>query len=351
MGVIFGLIGLSIIVFIHELGHMLAAKAMGIGVPEFSVGMGPKLASFQYKNTRYFLRLLPLGGFVKLSGLEDPEADIPPQENYRQKPVYARLITILAGPLSNIVLGFLLLTTLFAIVGAPTQLSNAIDKVITGSPAQSAGLRVGDKILAVNGHAVTDPMSDIITTVHRSAGKPVTLTIKRENHLFQAGPIQPRLLGNSKTTYAIGIQLAAPHVPYSLPQAVRAGAIETWRQMGMFFKSIRMLITREASVGDLMGPVGIIQLTSSQAQKGLVPMLGIMAVISISLGVINLVPLPVLDGGHILLLGVEAVRGKPLSTKWETRIMNTGVALLVTLMVMVVLNDIINWKVRMGIFS
>ncbi len=347
LGIVIALFGLSIVVFVHELGHMLVAKRAGIGVLEFSVGMGPKLFSRRRKETIYSIRLLPFGGFVRLAGMDDEDGDeVPPEKNYYAKPLRSRLATIAAGSVFNIVFGFLLFSVLYMFMGVPT-LNNRIDMVKPDSPAMKAGLLAGDAIIEVNGHAVTHPQDDIITQIHRSGGQPLVLTFQRAGQTISTNLI-PQIKGGKGI---IGVQLGVSYHRYSPIKAVYYGGLATIDKIKLVFVSIKMLLAHEAGLKDLAGPVGIIQLTSFELQRGLVNFIGIMALISISLGVANLFPFPVLDGGHILFLAIEAVRGKRLSKKTETFIYNVSAAILIGLMVIIVVNDVLNWQGRVNLLN
>ncbi|NQY74792.1 MAG: RIP metalloprotease RseP [Candidatus Margulisbacteria bacterium] len=341
---------LGLVIFLHELGHMLMAKRAGIGVYEFSVGMGPKVVSRQWGETLYSLRILPLGGFVKLAGLDDDDHhQAPADKNFNSKSIMARFLTISAGSIMNIILGFTIFVLMFTFIGVP-RVNNVVKNVLKDSPAQSVGLQSGDIFLEINDHPITLPKRDIINTIHHSAGKPLKILVERQGN-EQTLFITPKANDMNPEIGLIGIVLDATITRYNPLKSIQLGAQETYTRVRLVFVSLSMLINGKAGLKDMAGPIGIIQIASFQLHQNFLSFLDIMALISISLGVINLFPLPVLDGGHLVLLLVEAVRKKRLNKKWENAINNIGTAILIALMVIVVINDVINWESRVGLLK
>lgn len=344
LGILVTLIGLSIVIFVHELGHLLAAKRSGIGVLEFSIGMGPKVVSRRFGETRYALRLLPLGGFVKLAGMDEDEdkATFPPSSHFQSRPMSGRMLTIVAGSAMNVFFGFVLFTLLFATTGK-SVVSPMIEGVLPDSPAAEVGLQAGDLLLQIEGQTIQDVSQDFIARLQSSAG-PVHIQVMRNEALFDVTILPKETEGRRQ----IGVRfaVASDRQPVGFVDAVRLGFETTWMHVGMVFKTVGMLFSGQVHVKDMAGPVGIIQFATAGFSQGFAQFVGIVGMISISLGVFNLFPFPVLDGGHLVLLGIELVRGKPLSEKTTARIQQFGTVVLIVLMVLILFNDVSQWHAR-----
>lgn len=341
MSFIITLIALGFIIFIHELGHLLAAKKAKVGVTEFAVGMGPKVASFHFKGTMYSLRALPFGGFIKAKGMEDLEP-CPVEEDYREKSILSRASILIAGSFMNVLFGYLMFVFIFFFVGQ-YQLLPVIQGVSDGSPAQEQGLSVGDEILRINNQSVVNVQEDIIDVIQASNGESITLDILTGGEQIQV-TLSPKK--NDTGVPLIGVSFQSTPQPVGVGSALQLGLKKTAQVIGQSFKGLGLIATGKANVKELAGPVGIVQMASSQVNRSFVSFLSILAFISISLGIINLLPLPVLDGGHLLFLLIEAFRGKPLSSRLQTAIHNVAAACLIALMVFIVFNDIISWNDR-----
>ncbi|MFC1770493.1 RIP metalloprotease RseP [Candidatus Margulisiibacteriota bacterium] len=335
------LLALGLVIFIHELGHLLAAKYSGVGVYEFSIGMGPKLISRKYNDTEYSLRLFPIGGFVKLVGMDDQDNEqIDPEKDFHNKPLLNRFITISAGAIMNIIVGTLIFSLIAFLIGVATP-TNEIKSILAESPAAKAGLKVSDRLFYKNSSEV----SYIISAINQSASKPIALTIERGNSSFQVS-ITPKLDKDRKKGM-IGIVFQIFNKKVNPLEAMAIGLKLSTFYIKNVFITLSQLVRGGINFKHMAGPIGIIQMASAFLQQGLANFLNIMAIISVSLGIINLLPFPVLDGGHLLFLGIEFFRKKRLPEKTETVINNTGAAILIFLMSLIVLNDILNWKERM----
>ncbi len=338
------LLGLGLVIFVHELGHLWAAKKAGVGVLEFSIGMGPKVLSRNIGGTLYALRAFPLGGFVKLAGMDPDDAgsSIPVSAHFQSRPMSGRMLTIVAGSLMNLSFGFLLFVCLFAAVGKST-VSPKLEGVLPGSPAAEVGLKAGDMILQLNGKPIQDVSKDFIETLQRASG-PVLIHVLREETAFDVTITPSQVDGRAQ----IGVRFAVSPDRKSVGfiEALDMGAQTTWGHVTMVFKTIGMLFSGKVSVKDMAGPVGIIQFASAGLAHGFPQFVGIVAMISISLGVFNLFPFPVLDGGHLVLLMIEAVRGKPLSETVTNRIQQFGTIVLIALMILILFNDVSQWQSR-----
>jgi len=350
MGILITILALGFVIFIHELGHMLVAKFFGVGVHEFSIGMGPAVLKKKLKETLYALRVLPFGGFVKLAGLDDSEeTPSPDDQNFLKKPIYQRFCVLAAGSSMNILLGFCVILCLFAFWGKPV-LSPTINGVVPNSPAFQAGLLKGDKLLAINNLKINDMRTDVIKRINQSEGVSVKLDIEREGQLLSLHVI-PTVESGTEKPAVIGILLQSDLQRGSLFQVVGWSLDKTSDYIGMVFTSIHMLVTAKASVQDMAGPIGIVQYASFELNRSLVSFLNIIALISISLGVINLFPFPVLDGGHILFLLIEWVTKKPVSKPITEKVTQIGALALMLLMGFIVFNDINTWASRKSLLE
>ncbi len=348
IAIIITLIALGIVIFVHELGHMLIAKASGIGVLEFSIGMGPKVFSKKIKETTYSLRAFPVGGFVSVAGLDtDKKETIPDEINYYKKPFLNRFFTIASGSLVNILFGFLIFLVIFSLLGVP-QATTTIDKIMPNSPAEKAGLVAGDKIIKINSNKINKIEKDFIPVIQHSGNKVLTIEIIRNSEplILKVIPeIKHKKLGR------IGIYFETKITHFNPISAFSYSIIETGKTIKLVFVSLWMLVRGEVSLNEMAGPIGIIQLASFQLNRGLLYFLNIMAIISISLGVINLFPFPILDGGHLVLLCLEFIMKKPLNQKIESIINNTGAVVLISLMILIIINDIFNWSSRVQLLQ
>ena len=346
MGIGLAFLGISIVIFVHELGHMLLARRAGIGVYEFAIGMGPKLLSKKINDTEYSLRIFPLGGFVRLAGLED-EDEAPDHLSFYKKSRFARFLTLVAGVAMNIVFGFILYVIIFGTYGV-TTISNTIDRVLPDMPAAAVGIIAKDKIVQIDDKPVIDATTDLLDVIKTYPNETMTLVIERDGQRLTK-TLTPKTLENG--TKIIGFYPGATQVDASALTAITQAARMTAFQAKQVFVSVHMLITGSANLKQLAGPIGIIQMAGAKATTNFVDFLNLMALISVSLGVLNILPFPVLDGGHILLLGIEAIRNKRLNKKTEERIQQAGAAVLIGLMAIVVFNDVVNWKVRADLLN
>ncbi len=339
---------LSSVIVVHEFGHFIIAKKMGVRVERFSLGFGPLLLKKKKKETEYCLSAVPLGGYVKLAGDNLEECKGKKYEYFSQSPG-RRFHIIFFGPLLNFVLGFLLFWVVF-FVGYPT-LTARVGGLIDGFGAKSAGLQVGDRITAVDGKPVFfwEELQKEIQG-KKDADK-VKLSFLREKIPLNA---EVRIrekklddpLGQKRNVGLLGITpfdeiITVRHGPL---ESLRLGAMKTWDLTAMTYKALWLMISGKLSVRDsITGLPGMYFITSRAAKMGVVAVLHLVAVLSVSLGIFNLLPLPVLDGGHILFLGLEKIRGKTLSLKTERVITQIGTALILTLAILVTYNDIVRF--------
>jgi regulator of sigma E protease len=421
MTLLYFVIALGILIFVHELGHFIAARLFGVKVETFSIGFGPKLFKFNCCDTEFAVSLIPLGGYVKMSG-ENPDEPAKNPYDFYAKPPWQRIIIALAGPLMNLLLAFLFFALSFSIgryvpayqfemarVGATAspeislkpgdvilsvdgqQVKNwkdfssyvalnpdkeltlkvkrdgeivtvkvrtgtddkngigtldvipaikpIIGKVVEGSPAQKAGLQPGDVILSINGKEVTS-WKQVVDLIGKSQGKPVELLILRKDKRLKL-KVTPQF--NKKFgRYTIGIipKMDMVFVRLSGLEAVKKGLEEFKSHTGIFFSYLSKLITGEASVKSLGGPIMIAEVAGKAAETGISNFIYFMGFISLQLGYFNLMPLPVLDGGLILMFIIEIIRRRPLSLEFREKFQQVGFAILALLMIIVFYNDI-----------
>lgn len=344
MGIILALIVFGFLVFFHELGHFLLAKKNGIAVTEFSIGMGPRLLSFVKGETRYSLKALPFGGSCQMLGEDGESTD---ENAFNNRSVWARISVVVAGPVFNFILAFLLALIVIGYVGYDKPM---IIGVMEGFPAQEAGLMEGDVITGINNEKVTI-YRDVQFYMAMNAGKPLTITVDREGeeHTFEIIPKQDET-GN----YYMGIYSSAVRTPVKGLDVIKYSLYEVKYQMGVVVKSIGMMFNGTVSVNDLSGPVGIVDMVDTVVEEStseqvdtktnvisvLLNIVNFSIMLSANLGVMNLLPIPALDGGRLVFLLIEAVRGKPIDREKEGMVHFVGLMLLMALMVYVMFNDI-----------
>jgi regulator of sigma E protease len=353
---------LSIVVFFHELGHFLVARRCGVKVIVFSLGFGPELAGFFDRHgTRWKISAIPLGGYVKFFG-DDNAASVPDSSTLSamderdrrvslfHKPVAARAAIVAAGPMANFLLAIVIFAGIFAIYGKQTAAAR-VDSVQASSAAAAAGFLPGDVIISIDGHGIGS-FSDMQRMVATSAGKLLSIEIDRSGtrRVVQATPEQREVkdgFGNSHRIGVLGIMRSfAPEDVQTekvgpLP-AIWMGVEETWFVIDRTFSYLAGVIAGQQSADQLGGPIRIAQVSGQVAAAGVTALLHLAAVLSVSIGLLNLFPVPLLDGGHLLFYAIEAVRGRPLSERAQEFGFRIGLALVAMLMIFATYNDIRN---------
>ncbi|GAB6098860.1 RIP metalloprotease RseP [Halanaerocella petrolearia] len=342
---------LGVLVFFHELGHFLVAKYVGVQVEEFAIGMGPKLVGKQAGETLYSLRILPLGGFCKLTGempVDDEESDPEELKLYQealdkgkclfQKSTWQRIGVIGMGPIMNFLLAAILFMLIFSIYGVPVDTSSTteIGQVLPEQPAYQAGLRDGDEIIAINGQQVKN-WKELSTIIHQHPKEELTIKIRREKEIVQL-KVTPRL-DQKRKVGVIGIVPVFKRKPVNIFNALKLGIAQTYNTMVAIVLGLYKMITRQMAA-QVSGPVKIAQMVGNATQSGMLRLMQLSALISINLGIMNLLPLPALDGGRLVFLGVEVVRGKPIDPEKEGLIHLIGLVLLMVLFVVIMIKDI-----------
>ncbi|MBE3084754.1 MAG: RIP metalloprotease RseP [Bacteroidetes bacterium] len=344
---------LGVLIFVHELGHFLAARIAGVGVLKFSLGFGPKIIGKKIGETEYALSWIPLGGFVKLLG-ESGNEELPPEDEKRsflKQPTWKRMLIILAGPVFNFLLALVIFIIVF-IYGLPNLTAN-VGEVQKESAAFEAGMMSGDKVITIDGKKIVF-WEEIKPIIAEGKGKQVEVTLERgmvkKNFL-----ITPRLsksknlFGEEISAYLIGISPAGNTIverknPW---EAIIAAVNKTWEISKLTIISVVRMLEGVISPRTLGGPIFIAQIAGAQVKEGIIPFILFMAILSINLGVINLFPIPVLDGGHIFFYLIEIVTRKEISTKVKEISQQIGFVILLMLMFFVIIIDIerLNFKV------
>jgi regulator of sigma E protease len=341
---------LGVLVFFHELGHYGAARWRGIHVDVFSIGFGRSIARWtDRRGTEWRLAWIPLGGFVKLHGQSPLGADEPPDPNappervgqtFHDKPVGDRAIVVAAGPIANFVLAALLFAGLYATYGQPRG-QTAIAQVAAGSAAERGGLQPGDVILSLDGQRVTR-FDQVQRHVQPRPGQPVQVVVERDGREVSL-TITPGVRPGSEAQPVgqLGVQGGGARFERLDPlTALWAGVVQTADMSWQTLVGIWEMVTGQRSARDLGGPIRIAEVSGEAANLGLVPLINLMALLSISLALLNLFPIPLLDGGHLVFYAAEAVRGRPLPPRALEMGFRAGFALLVSLFVFATWNDI-----------
>ncbi|MCB2225199.1 MAG: RIP metalloprotease RseP [Desulfarculaceae bacterium] len=347
MTILWAAIMLGVLIFVHELGHFLVAKKAGVGVSTFSLGFGPRLIGFKKGETDYRLSAIPLGGFVRMVG-ESPSDEVAPEDEARSfshKPVGWRLAIVSAGPLSNIAFALIAYFFLMMVWGLPTM-TTSVGDVLAGSPALEAGLQKGDRVLAINGQAV-DQWTDMVRLIQGSGGKPIRVELARGNQRKDV-VIHPReeettdIFGEKHRVFRVGIVASQEMVvqDVGLGQAIVLAAQKTYWAGELIVMSVVKIIQAKVSVDNLGGPIMIAQVAGQAASQGLAPLISLAALISVNLAILNLLPIPALDGGHIFFFLIEAITRRPVSVSTREKAQQVGMVLLILLMVFIFYNDI-----------
>jgi regulator of sigma E protease len=346
-GILSAIIVLGILVFVHELGHFLLAKKLGVGVLTFSLGFGTKLIGRKIGETQYQVAAVPLGGFVKLIGenLEEEVKEEDRPRSFSNQPIWKRALIVGAGPLFNLLFAAVLFTGI-NFFGIP-YLASTVGKVSPGLPAEGAGLKSGDTVLSIDGQEVSR-WDDLSKIIRDSKGKELTIKARRAEETLEV-KVTPEaskvknLFGEEVSVFMIGISPSEEVLVEKVSPVVAftQGLVQTWQGIELTVVSIVKLIQRVIPAKTVGGPILIAQVVGEQAKRGFASLIPLMAILSINLGIINIFPIPILDGGHFLFLGLEAVLRKPISIKKMERAQQVGLILIVLLMIFAFYNDIL----------
>ena len=349
---------LTVVVFFHELGHFLVARWCGVEVTAFSLGFGPEIVGFNDRHgTRWKLSAIPLGGYVKFVG-DDNAASVPDFEaqaamseeqkrgSFAHKPVWAWAAVVAAGPIANFILAIVIFAGLFMVVGKPNMLPR-VDQVIAGGAAEAAGFKAGDLVLSIDGEHIGS-FSDMQRIVSMNADRKLKVEVERDKSIvtLQATPQLKRdKFGNELGVLGISRSVAAGAITtekFGPVGAVAEGAKQTWMIVDHTFSYIAGIFSGRNSADQLGGPIRIAQVSGQVAASGFGPLINLAAVLSVSIGLLNLFPIPLLDGGHLLFYAVEAIRGRPLSDRAQEVGFRIGLAIVLMLMIFATFNDILH---------
>ena len=331
MTVIYAILIFCLLIFVHELGHFIVAKACGVKVNQFAIGMGPAIFKKQKGETLYALRVFPIGGYCAMEG-EDEDSEEPGAFN--NKPSWQRACVLAAGSVMNLITCVVLLIVIALWAGTATL---TIDKVANDSPAQKAGIMAGDTILSVDGENL-DNWNDLINTLGYSKEKTADITVDRNGEKVT---LESELVYDKDTgRNMIGITPTSEHDFFT---AIGSGVKNTGQMTVLMYKILKKLFTGQVSVKELSGPVGIVYATNEAAKSGLMYVIYLAALLSLNLAIINMLPLPALDGGRILFLVIRLFTGKRVSEATEGKIHFIGICLLFALMIYVTFNDVIKY--------
>ncbi len=325
----------GVLVTVHEFGHFIMAKLTGMRVDEFAIGFGPKIYQQKDGDTLYSLRAIPLGGYNKIAGMDPDDPDGP--SSFKSKPIAARMLVILSGALMNFLLPVILFSGIFMIEGTERPVDEPIlGTVAENKAAANAGLKVGDKILSINGISVST-WSDVVRTLQQNGSKEVTLTVlsSEEIKTYAMMPEYDKELGRA----LIGISPQFVRERMGITGSFKLGVSYTKYVITAMIDGLRKIITGKAPA-EVAGPLGVAQMAGEVAEKGVLPLINFVAFLSINLGIINLLPLPALDGGHFILLILEILRGKPLGRRAMENIQTIGVVLILALTIFSTFKDI-----------
>jgi len=352
MGILSAVVLLGILIFIHELGHFLVAKAAGVYVERFSIGFGPVIFSKQGKETEYVLSALPLGGYVKMYG-EQPDENIPEEKENRSfahKSLGWRTGIVFAGPFANFLLAVFIYSIIF-MSGTPRFLST-IGGVQKDMPAQEAGLKAGDRIVTIDckDFKYWDEMSNYVAT---SGGKKLSVTVDRNGEKIKVF-LTPKvvtgknLFGEDKKYVRIGVIRGNDYITqkYNPFSAVKMGVVQTYDMSVLIVQGVVKIFQKVVPADQIGGPIMIFKMAKDSANSGFLAFFGFMALISIHLAILNLLPIPVLDGGHLFFYLIEAIIRRPVSVKIRERAQMVGLALILSLTFFAFYNDIMRFFLK-----
>lgn len=343
------IVEIGVLIIIHELGHYFAARSQGVTVEVFSVGFGPALLKYKAKRsgTVWQVSALPLGGYVKMQGWGEAQANGPAKPgSFASASLASKAMIVAAGPLANLLLAVALYAGLFMTAGQLVT-QPVFNQVEPGSPAAFSHLQVGDKVLAI-GDTPISSFDQIQQIVLANPDRELNFTIARNGHDITLPVSVGEVNFNGDQIGHLGVVGAESSLKRLAPAAAVAASFqETGKQITGWFTGLKMLVLKQQGLRDLAGPIGIAQITGQVAALGIVPIISLIALLSINLGLVNLIPIPMLDGGHLLFYLVELIIGRPVPEQAREVGMRIGVGLILGLMLLVMFDDLS----RLGLFS
>ena len=334
---------LGVIVFVHEGGHFLWAKITGVYVYEFAIGMGPKIWGFKKGETEYNLRAIPIGGFCQLAGEDiddDEDSKIPKNQRLYAKKPWERFLILVFGPMNNFILAVLLLFFI-ALVWGGTTMKPVISTVEAGSAAEKVGIEAGDTIISINKHSIKTSDDISLYLAIANPKKKQSIVVLKENDKQVTYHVKPKKIKeDGEETYRYGISITQKKT-----KGFVAAIVYTFKKTASIFKQMAItvgyLFTGGIHLNQLSGPVGIYSIVGAQRSAGVMNILYLMAFLSINVGFMNLLPIPAFDGGHILFIIIELIKGSPVNPELENKIHTVFLILLMILMAVITFNDIL----------
>lgn len=343
------IVALGALVFVHELGHFIVAKRSGVRVLRFSIGFGPVVYAWRRGETEYAISAIPMGGYVKMLGEDDddePGVAAEPERAFSTQPLWKRAAIVGAGPIMNFVFAFAVYAALFATIGVELPSNQPrVGGVSPGLPAEEAGLRPGDRVVNIDGRPVAtwEELSGIVLA---SQGRTLHMVVERDGQQLPL-EVTPTLHAGrtmfgeeTESVYRIGIEASHEWSRVGPVQAVGMAAQQTWTASYVVLKGLALMLQGRVPLSELGGPIAIARAAGQQAQEGISRFCSMLAFLSVNLGVLNLLPIPALDGGHLAFFGIEGLLRRPLRQRHREIAQQVGVLLLITLMVFVFYNDI-----------
>lgn len=330
MMIVYAILIFCLLIFVHELGHFLTAKAVGIKVNEFALGMGPLLFHFTKGETEYSLRALPIGGYCKMEG-EDEESDNP--RAFNNKPFWSKALVIVAGSFMNLILAIIILSAVLFYIGTPT---NVIKDVKQGAPAMIAGLKSGDEIVQIDQHKIKT-WDELTNAIGNSTEKTISIQAVRDGKTMN---FESKVAAGENNKKVIGITPEYNREISYAGESIVMGAKSTWYMGVSMIDVIGKLFTGEVSTKELTGPVGIVYMVGDTAKLGIMYVAQLTALISLNLAIVNMLPFPALDGGRLLFMIIRLFTGKAISDETEGKIHFIGILLLFSLMIYITFQDV-----------
>ena len=363
------ILALGPLIFLHEMGHYLAGRAFGVKADVFSIGFGREMFGWSDKRgTRWKVGWMPLGGYVKFAGDMNPGSTpneewlaLPAEERnrtFQAKPVWQRFLIVAAGPFANFLFAIVAFMTIFAVMGYPTATAT-VASIQPGTPAAAAGIEPGDQIVEINGNAI-ETFADLLSYVRLRPAEPMEIVLERDGgrrsvDLVSAAAVDRDQFGNEARVGRIGVAgaqaLGVGAGRETLPphRLVGAAVATTYDTVESMVVALGQVITGKRSVQELGGPLKIAEVSGQQASLGWLPFFWLMTVVSINLGFINLLPIPLLDGGHLLFYAIEGIRRRPLRPEAQEWAFRTGLMVLLALMIFVTFNDLASFGLFRGL--
>lgn len=339
MNILITLIILSIIIFIHELGHFLTAKLFKMPVSEFAMGMGPKLVSYKAKETLYSIRGVPMGGFVNIEGMD---IDNPVENGFNTKPAWQRFVVLFAGVFMNFLLAFVIVFPFTIMVGKVVPVEKSIIGYIDEKAPSAKYLMIGDEILEMGGQKINN-WEDVAKVSAEQTDEDLTIKILRDNKEMRFDI--KLMFSQDRSRYLIGINQKFELEKYKAGEGIKAGFQAYFNVFKQIFFGFKMMVTGQVKADQIAGPVGLVKIVDSFAKEGLMSLVGLTALLSVNIGIFNLFPLPALDGGRIIFVLLELI-GMEVNKKTEEKIHTVGIIILLGLFVLITGNDLKNLFIK-----